>query len=112
MAVGSNPTRRAGEDHYEHEEQTAAGGGASAREVRRRGRQRDLGPRQQLQFDVARHQRRVRHGDDAAAFRVAQERRRQAAANASPMAKELQGPKGPEPTRYGDWENKGIASDF
>ena len=29
-----------------------------------------------------------------------------------PMAKELQGPKGPEPTRYGDWENKGIASDF
>jgi hypothetical protein len=28
------------------------------------------------------------------------------------MAKELHGPKGPEPTRYGDWENKGIASDF
>jgi hypothetical protein len=28
------------------------------------------------------------------------------------MARELQGPKGPEPTRYGDWENKGIASDF
>jgi hypothetical protein len=24
----------------------------------------------------------------------------------------LQGPKGPEPTRYGDWESKGIASDF
>jgi hypothetical protein len=24
----------------------------------------------------------------------------------------LQGPKGPEPTRYGDWERKGIASDF
>ena len=24
----------------------------------------------------------------------------------------VQGPKGPEPTRYGDWENKGIASDF
>ncbi len=22
------------------------------------------------------------------------------------------GPKGPEPTRYGDWEHKGIASDF
>ena len=30
----------------------------------------------------------------------------------TPAAKELQGPKGPEPTRYGDWENKGIASDF
>lgn len=25
---------------------------------------------------------------------------------------ELGGPKGPEPTRYGDWERKGIASDF
>ena len=22
------------------------------------------------------------------------------------------GPKGPEPTRYGDWERKGIISDF
>ena len=42
------------------------------------------------------------------------EARRQAAAAASaqPMPKEFQGPKGPEPTRYGDWENKGIASDF
>jgi hypothetical protein len=26
--------------------------------------------------------------------------------------KEFGGPKGPEPTRYGDWENNGIASDF
>ena len=25
---------------------------------------------------------------------------------------EVLGKKGPEPTRYGDWENKGIASDF
>ena len=25
---------------------------------------------------------------------------------------EKNGPKGPEPTRYGDWERKGIASDF
>jgi len=25
---------------------------------------------------------------------------------------ELGGPKGPEPTRYGDWERKGIVSDF
>jgi hypothetical protein len=38
--------------------------------------------------------------------------RRKAAADAKPLAKELQGPEGPEPTRYGDWENKGIASDF
>lgn len=26
--------------------------------------------------------------------------------------KERRGPKGLEPTRYGDWERKGIASDF
>jgi hypothetical protein len=26
--------------------------------------------------------------------------------------KELSGRSGPEPTRYGDWETKGIASDF
>jgi hypothetical protein len=43
------------------------------------------------------------------------EARRQAAAaeaKSKAKAKELQGPKGPEPTRYGDWERKGIASDF
>lgn len=42
------------------------------------------------------------------------EARRQAASTALAEAapKELQGPKGPEPTRYGDWERKGIASDF
>jgi hypothetical protein len=26
--------------------------------------------------------------------------------------KEINGPKGLEPTRFGDWENKGITSDF
>ncbi|WP_454641856.1 DUF1674 domain-containing protein [Bradyrhizobium liaoningense] len=42
------------------------------------------------------------------------EARRQAAAAARDEAapKEVQGPKGPEPTRYGDWERNGIASDF
>lgn len=43
-------------------------------------------------------------------------RRQAAAANAKNDAKaapkELQEPKGPEPTRYGDWERKGIVSDF
>ena len=46
------------------------------------------------------------------ALAEAEARRLAAAANAKPAAKEFQGPKGPEPTRYGDWENKGIASDF
>jgi hypothetical protein len=27
-------------------------------------------------------------------------------------APEIRGPRGPEPTRFGDWERKGIASDF
>ena len=26
--------------------------------------------------------------------------------------KEIGGPSGPEPTRYGDWEKKGICYDF
>lgn len=28
------------------------------------------------------------------------------------VAKEIDGRKGLDPARYGDWENKGIASDF
>ncbi|MEJ0048080.1 MAG: succinate dehydrogenase assembly factor 4 [Rhodospirillales bacterium] len=28
------------------------------------------------------------------------------------MPKEIGGPKGPEPTRYGDWEYKGRCTDF
>ena len=53
----------------------------------------------------------------AAAVRAlaeAEARRVAAATEAAnhPAAKELQGPKGLEPTRFGDWERKGIASDF
>ncbi len=36
----------------------------------------------------------------------------QAAAGPKENPKEIQGPKGPEPTRFGDWERNGIASDF
>jgi hypothetical protein len=46
------------------------------------------------------------------ALAEAEERRKAAEAGATPKPKEFQGPKGPEPTRYGDWERKGIASDF
>ena len=46
------------------------------------------------------------------ALAEAEARRQAAEASARPVPKEFQGPKGPEPTRYGDWENKGIASDF
>jgi hypothetical protein len=40
------------------------------------------------------------------------EARRAAAKTAAPAPPEQGGPSGPEPTRYGDWERKGIASDF
>ena len=46
------------------------------------------------------------------ALAEAAERRAQAEKAAADKPRELQGPKGPEPTRYGDWERKGIASDF
>jgi hypothetical protein len=32
--------------------------------------------------------------------------------SAPPMPKEIGGPAGPEPTRYGDWEQKGRCTDF
>lgn len=42
------------------------------------------------------------------------EERRAAAAKAAKEERpsEINGPSGEEPTRYGDWERKGIASDF
>ena len=43
---------------------------------------------------------------------LAEAEERRAAAAAEEQAKEVGGPSGPEPTRYGDWERKGIASDF
>ncbi|MFC0240837.1 DUF1674 domain-containing protein [Rhodopseudomonas telluris] len=46
------------------------------------------------------------------ALAEAEARRVEAARHAEARAKEFQGPKGPEPTRFGDWEVKGIASDF
>ncbi|MDQ8729692.1 DUF1674 domain-containing protein [Bradyrhizobium sp. LHD-71] len=47
------------------------------------------------------------------ALAEAAERRAQAEkAAVDEKPREFQGPKGPEPTRFGDWERKGIASDF
>lgn len=45
------------------------------------------------------------------ALAEAAERRRQRGAEASRPA-EFGGRGGPDPVRYGDWENKGIVSDF
>ena len=38
--------------------------------------------------------------------------RRAAAAAAFEVSTERGGPAGPEPTRFGDWERKGLAIDF
>jgi hypothetical protein len=43
---------------------------------------------------------------------LAEAEARRAAEIAPHQAPEQGGPKGPEPTRYGDWERRGIASDF
>lgn len=43
---------------------------------------------------------------------LAEAEARRAAAHAEEQAKELGGREGPEPTRFGDWERKGLASDF
>ena len=37
---------------------------------------------------------------------------RRAAQGSAAAAPEHGGPRGPEPTRYGDWEKKGLAVDF
>lgn len=46
------------------------------------------------------------------ALAEAQVRRAEIDRKAAERPKELNGPRGPEPTRYGDWETKGLASDF
>lgn len=46
------------------------------------------------------------------ALAEAEERRRQQAQNAAAPPREINGREGPDPARYGDWEVKGIASDF
>ena len=50
---------------------------------------------------------------DAAARALAEAAERRAAIDAAAKRpREILGRAGPEPVRYGDWENKGIASDF
>ena len=43
---------------------------------------------------------------------LAEAAERRAAEVPKALPTELGGQKGPEPTRYGDWEKKGIISDF
>jgi hypothetical protein len=48
----------------------------------------------------------------AARRALAEAEERRGAAQKVERPKEINGRKGLEPTRYGDWESKGIASDF
>ncbi len=48
----------------------------------------------------------------AASRALAEAEARRKAAPAPARPKELGGRKGPEPTRFGDWEKDGITSDF
>jgi hypothetical protein len=49
---------------------------------------------------------------EAAGRAKAEAEARRAAEDKKQLPPELGGPKGLEPTRYGDWERKGIISDF
>ena len=49
---------------------------------------------------------------DAARRALLEAAERRAAAREAASAPEHGGPRGPEPTRYGDWEKKGLAVDF
>ncbi len=62
-------------------------------------------------IDREEYERRIRAAAERA-LKEAEERRRKAAAKQAKRPREIGGPEGPEPTRYGDWERKGIVSDF
>lgn len=49
---------------------------------------------------------------DAAKRALAEAEARRAVAAAQNLPPEQGGSKGPEPTRFGDWEKKGLTSDF
>jgi len=69
---------------------------ASSAQTEKRGSGKNLTPQAQRALAEAEARR-----------QLADQRRAQA-----PAAKEIGGRKGPEPTRYGDWEKDGIACDF
>ena len=62
--------------------------------------------------DSARKDRIARTITGAASRALAEAEARRKAAPAPARPKELGGRKGPEPTRFGDWEKDGITSDF
>ncbi len=49
---------------------------------------------------------------EAAKRALAEAENRRKTVEKTKLPRELGGGKGPEPTRFGDWEKKGITSDF
>jgi len=62
-------------------------------------------------IDKVEYERRIRAAAQRA-LQEAAERRRRAQGGREKRPREIGGPEGPEPTRYGDWERNGIVSDF
>jgi hypothetical protein len=54
----------------------------------------------------------LRRRKEAGSRALAEAEARRQEAGKPPLPKEVGRRKGPEPTRYGDWEKKGIVSDF
>jgi hypothetical protein len=71
-------------------------------------------PFRQLKWEVIGDSTRMENvkSDSAAARALAEAEQRRKEASEQMLPKEVNGRKGPEPTRFGDWETKGITSDF
>ncbi len=61
---------------------------------------------------MAENDDKARRIKDAAKRALEEAKARKAAEAPQDMPEELGGRDGPEPTRFGDWEKKGIVSDF
>ena len=64
------------------------------------------------QLKSAESKRKAAVSEAAKRARAEAEARKRSEEDKKPEPKEVGGRKGPDPARYGDWENKGIASAF
>jgi hypothetical protein len=71
---------------------------------------KQISKREPLQKASLAENRRTGHAKKA--LDEARTRQEEVKAKTNPSPPEIGGRKGPDPARYGDWEAKGIASDF
>ncbi len=62
--------------------------------------------------DAAEYRARLRAAAERALAEARARREKGSTGQSSGKPREVGGPEGPEPTRFGDWERKGLASDF